>query len=351
MSIVESKFGKTKNNNEVKLFTIKNRNNMEVKIINYGGAIVSIRTADKSGKFDDVVLGYDNLQSYENGDKFFGAIIGRCGNRIENSKFSINGKEYILAANDGKNHLHGGIKGFDKVVWNAEIVNREENVLKLSYLSKDGEEGYPGNLNVNVYYELTDENELVIKYEAVSDKDTVVNLTNHSYFNLSGNLAGDILDEKLMLNSSEFTVNDKYSIPTGEIRDVNNTPMDFRTLRKIGDDINLDDEQIKFGNGYDHNWMLDNDGDITKIAAKLIDENTGRTMEVYTTNKAIQFYSANFLDGSDIGKNNVPYIQRSGVCLETQYVPNSINDSNFESCLLKADEKYQHKTIYKFSIL
>jgi len=159
------------------------------------------------------------------------------------------------------------------------------------------------------------------------------------------------LDEKLMLNSSEFTVNDKYSIPTGEIRDVNNTPMDFRTLRKIGDDINLDDEQIKFGNGYDHNWMLDNDGDITKIAAKLIDENTGRTMEVYTTNKAIQFYSANFLDGSDIGKNNVPYIQRSGVCLETQYVPNSINDSNFESCLLKADEKYQHKTIYKFSIL
>lgn len=351
MSIVESNFGKTSSNIEVKLFTMKNKNNMEVKIINYGGAIVSIKTVDKFGNFDDVVLGYDNLESYEKGDKFFGAIIGRCGNRIENSKFTINDKEYVLAANDGKNHLHGGVKGFDKVVWDAEVLSSDENVLKLSYLSKDGEEGYPGNLNVNVYYELTDDNELMIKYEAVSDQDTVVNLTNHSYFNLSGNLAGDILDEKLMINASKFTVNDMYSIPTGEIRDVNNTPMDFKDYRRIGDDINLDDEQIKFGNGYDHNWMLDTEGNISKLAAKLVDENTGRTMEVYTTNKAVQFYSANFLDGSDIGKNNVPYIQRSGVCLETQFVPNAINDSRFETSLLKANEEYKHVTVYKFSTL
>ncbi|MBE6051399.1 MAG: galactose mutarotase [Clostridium sp.] len=348
MSINESDFGRTKNNYEVKLYTIKNKNNIEVKIINYGGAIVSIKTPDRLGKFDDIVLGYDNLSSYEKGDKFFGAIIGRCANRIENSRFKINDKEYVLNANEGKNHLHGGNIGFDKVIWNVEKIDSEGNSLELSYFSKDGEEGYPGNLKVKVFYILTSEDELIINYSAVSDKDTVVNLTNHSYFNLSGDLSKDILSEKLMVNSFKFTVNDKLSIPTGEIREVQNTPMDFRTLKAIGKDINADYEQIEFGKGYDHNWVLDSKGDLSIKAAKLVDESSGRVLEVYTTNKDMQVYTGNFLDGTDIGKNKIAYKKRNAICLETQYTPNSVNNSKFESALLKANEEYKHTTKFKF---
>lgn len=351
MSIVEQSFGRTKNGLQVKSYTLTNKNKMEVKIITYGGAIVEIKVPDKNGDFSDVVLGYDSIEGYESGKKFHGALIGRCGNRIENSKFTINGKEYVLAANDGVNHLHGGNKGFDKVVWDSEVVDSDNNILKLSYLSEDGEEGYPGNLNVNVFYSLTDDNELKIEYRSVSDKDTVVNLTNHSYFNLRGHSSGTILDQKLIINADNFTVNDKYSIPTGEIRSVENTPMNFKELKTIGQDINDKDEQIEFGQGYDHNWLLNSKGDLSVLSAKLVDEASGRAMEMYTTNAGVQIYTGNFLDGLEIGKNNTPYNKRDGICLETQFVPNSINNSNFETSLLKANEEYKHTTIYKFTTI
>lgn len=348
MSICKQAFGKTNNGIDVDIFTLKNSNGMEAKVTTYGGAVVSLLTPDKSGNFADVVLGYDTVEDYIKGNKFFGALIGRCGNRIENSTFKINNIEYHVTKNEGENHLHGGIKGFDKVVWTAEI---KDNTLQLSYVSKDGEEGYPGNLNVKVTYTLTEDNSLKINYTAISDKDTVVNLTNHSYFNLSGHNSGNILNHKLMINSDSFTVNDEQSIPTGEVRKVDGTPMDFRTLTLVGENINSDDEQIKFGSGYDHNWMLNSNGNINEKAAELVDENSGRVMEVYTTTPGVQFYSSNFLDGSDIGKGGASYEKRNAICLETQYVPNAINMEGFESPLLKAGEEYNHTTIYKFSTL
>ena len=256
-----------------------------------------------------------SIEGYENGKKFHGSLIGRCGNRIENSRFNINGKDYVLAANDGVNHLHGGNKGFDKVVWNSEIIDNEDNILKLSYLSKYGEEGYPGNLNVNVFYSLTDDNELKIEYRAVSDKDIVVNITNHAYFNLRGHSSGDILEQKLFVNSDYFAVNDKYSIPTGEIRSAKNTPM----VKTRGQDIDAKDEQIEFGQDYDHNWLLNAKGDLSVLSAKLIDEVSGRAMEMYTTNVGVQIYTGNFLDGLEIGKDNVAYekkwsMLRNSIC-------------------------------------
>lgn len=351
MSIVENFFGKTRNGDEIKSFTLINKNKMEVKIINYGGSIVEIKVPDREGNFDDIVLGYDTIEGYENGKKFHGALIGRCANRIKDSKFNINNKIYELEANDGLNHLHGGSFGFDKVVWDAEILDNKNNILKLSYLSKDMEAGYPGNLKVNVNYELTEDNSIKIEYRAISDKDTVVNLTNHSYFNLRGHSSGDILEQKLMINADRFTVNDKYSIPTGEIRIVENTPMNFKNLKAIGENMNDLDEQIKFGQGYDHNWILNSNGDLNILSAKLVDELSGRVMEMYTTNIGVQFYSGNFLDGKEIGKDNTAYKRRSGICLETQSVPNAINDVNFESTLLKANDEYSHTTIYKFKII
>ena len=346
MGIIEKFYGTTKNNEEVSMYTIKNNSDMEVDIINYGATIVSIRVPDKNGNIDDVALGYDTLEAYENGDKYLGALIGRCGNRIKNASFKLNGKEYNLAKNNGNNHLHGGNTGFDKVVWKVEIV--EENKLKLSYLSKDGEENYPGNLKVNVYYSLNDQNELKIEYYATTDEDTLVNLTNHSYFNLSGKLSDNILNEELLINADKFTVTDSESIPTGELRDVSNTPMDFRTLKVIGNDIDSDYEQIRFGQGYDHNWMLNSNGDINILAAKVVDEISGRIMEVYTTSEGVQFYSGNFLDGTGSSKNGNGYNKRSGLCLETQFIPDSINHDNFSSCILKVNEEYRHTTIYKF---
>ncbi len=351
MSVHEDIFGKLDNGTQVNIYTLKNSNGVEAKIINYGGAVVSLKVPDKNNNFEDVVLGYDNLESYINGDKFFGALIGRCGNRIEYGKFKINGVEYNLATNNGNNHLHGGIKGYDKVIWNVKTIDEKSDTLELSYLSKDGEENYPGNLNVTVTYTITEDNSLKIDYKAVSDKDTVVNLTNHSYFNLSGHASGDILNHELMINADKFTVNDKYSIPHGETRDVAESPMDFRTLTTIGKNIDADYDQIIFGSGYDHNWILNTNGDVSKLAAKVVDEKSGRVMEVYTTTPGVQFYSSNFLDGSDIGKGGTPYNRRTGICLETQYVPNAINLKNVKSTLLKAGEEYKHTTIYKFSVL
>lgn len=349
MGIAEKFYGLTKNDEEVFMYTIKNNSNMEVDIINYGGIIVSIRVPDKNGKIDDVVLGYDTLEAYENGDKYFGAIIGRCSNRIKNGHFKLNNKEYNLAKNNGNNHLHGGNIGFDKVVWEAKIV--EENKLKLSYLSKAGEENYPGNLKVNVYYSLSDNNELKIEYHATTDEDTLVNLTNHSYFNLGGQATDNILNEKILINADKFTVTDDESIPTGELRDVSNTPMDFRELKLIGENIDSNYEQIKFANGYDHNWMLNSKGDLAILSAKVIDEISGRTMEMYTTSEGVQFYTANFLDGKDKGKNERVYNKRSGLCLEAQFVPDSINHDIFNSCILNKDEEYNHTTIYKFNVI
>lgn len=351
MAIVKNFFGRTKDNVDVYIFTLTNSNGFSAKIMTYGATVVSIIAPDKNSNLDDVVLGYDNITSYENGDKYFGALIGRCANRIEYGKFKINDKEYSLAKNNGNNHLHGGIKGFDKVVWNVETIDCENNLLKLSYFSKNGEEGYPGNLNVTVTYTIAEDNSLIIHYEAISDKDTIVNLTNHSYFNLSGHPDSSVLNHKLIINSNKFTPNDKYSIPTGEIADVAGTPMDFKAFKIIGKEIDSGYEQTKLGLGYDHNWILNSNGNIDKIAAKLIDEESSRALEVYTTNPAIQVYSSNFLDGSDIGKEGIHYNKRSAICLETQCIPNAINSISFDSPILKCSEKYSNTTIYKFSIL
>lgn len=342
MSISKNYYGNLEYNKTVYIYTLKNSNNMTIDILTYGGTLIYCKVPDKSGNLIDVLLGYDNLDSYLTGDKYFGALIGRFGNRIKHGKFNLNNKEYSLPINDGPNHLHGG-HGYDKVIWNDEIKN--DNCLKLSYFSKDGEEGYPGNLNISVEYTLANDNSLEIHYLAVSDSDTIINLTNHSYFNLSGHDSGDILNQKLMINAKNFTVNDKFSIPTGEIRSVKNTPMDFLSLSIIGEKINDDYEQIDFGNGYDHNFVLDTDGDINKIAAHALSEDTGIVMDMYTTQPGVQFYSGNFLDGTDIGKNNIHYIKRSGFCLETQHFPNSINCDNFSSPILKANEKCNYSAI------
>ena len=351
MAIEKKLFGTMLSGEDVYIYTLKNSNGMETEICTYGGTIVSSMVPDKNGEFHDVILGYDNLESYLKGDKYFGALIGRFGNRIQYGKFTLDGKEYNLAQNNGENHLHGGLQGFDKVVWNSRIVDSELNTLELSYFSANGEEGYPGNLDVKVKYVLTEDNAIEINYAATTDKDTIVNLTNHAYFNLSGHSSGDVLNHKLMINADGFTINDKFSIPTGEIKKVDGTPMDFRTLTPIGKNINSNYEQIILGKGYDHNWVLNTNGSDTFKAAQAVDENTGIVMDVYTTTPGIQFYSANFLDGSDIGKDKAIYNMRNGFCLETQYFPNSINCSNFKSPILKAGEEYKHKTIYKFSIL
>jgi aldose 1-epimerase len=351
MAIEKKLFGTMPNGEEVFIYTLKNSKGMTAEISTYGGTIVSIMVPDKTGKFQDVMLGYDTLDGYLKGTKFYGALIGRFGNRIQYGKFTLNGKEYQLAQNDGENHLHGGPKGFDKVVWNAQVVEGETNNLELSYLSPDGEEGYPGNLTVKVNYVLTEDNALEINYSATTDADTILNLTNHAYFNLSGHSSGDVLKQKLMLNADKFTVNDKYSIPTGEIKEVAGTPMDFRTLTPIGTNIASDYEQIVFGNGFDHNWVLNTNGSASTKAAQAIAEDTGIVMDVYTTTPGVQFYSGNFIDGAETGKENTVYQIRNGFCLETQFFPNSINCSNFASPILKTGEEYKHKTIYKFSTL
>ncbi|MGE5614614.1 MAG: aldose epimerase family protein [Bacillota bacterium] len=349
MSIEKSLFGKMQDGTEINLYTLKNKNNMSVGIINYGGIIVYINVPDRNGHIDDVNLGYDNLESYIKKGQYFGAIIGRHANRIENAEFEINGKTYRLAKNDGKNHLHGGNRGFDKVVWQAGIVDYEgAQSLELKYLSPDGEENYPGNLDVKVLYTLTDDNAIRIDYFAVSDKDTVVNLTNHAYFNLSGHGSGDILDHQVMIDADYFTVINDECIPTGEIRDVANTPMDLRTLKTIRDGITSNDGQIACGRGYDHNWVLKVTGNKPEKAAEVYDPKTGRVMEVFTTKPGLQFYSGNFMEHT-IGKGGSVYDYRGALCLETQYFPNGTKHKHFPSPFLKAGEEYRHTTIYKFS--
>lgn len=350
MEISKAEFGKTKDGQNVEAYTLTNNNGMMVRIITYGGTITEIWVPDKNGKFADVALGYDNIEGYENGKAFIGALIGRYANRIGKAKFSIDGVEYKLPANDNGNQLHGGIKGFDKVVWTAEpITNKNSISLKLTYYSKDGEEGYPGNVHATVVYSLNDKNEIEMDYSATTDKTTVVNLTNHAYFNLAGAGSGDILSHKLMIDADKFTPVDATLIPTGELRNVEGTPMDFRKPAAIGSRINDDYDQLKLGKGYDHNWVLNKKGNELKLAAEAYEPESGRVLDVITTQPGIQFYSGNFLNGSEIGKGNIPYKHRYGFCLETQHFPDSPNKPEFPTVILKPGEKYSSKTIYKFS--
>lgn len=343
MDITSEVFGTLADGQTVSLYTLVNANGMKVKITNYGGIVTSLEVPDKNGKFEDIVLGYDKLDGYLEDSPYFGALIGRYGNRIGKGKFTLNGKTYTLATNNGANHLHGGLKGFDKVVWDAEIVKTENSVgLKLSYLSKDGEEGYPGNHSCSVTYTLTDENELKIDYEATTDKPTPVNLTHHGYFNLAGQGNCDILNHVMMINADKYTPVDDGFIPTGELKAVKDTPMDFTTPEKIGARI----EQVK--GGYDHNYVLNNQSGKMALAARVYEETSGRVMDVFTTEPGIQFYSGNFLDGTITGKSGKVYHKYYGFCLETQHYPDSPNKPKFPSVILNPGETYTHHTVYKF---
>jgi len=351
MSIAGRSFGKTKEGREAYIFTLSNSRGMTAEITNYGGIIVSINVPDKNGRFDDVILGYDTLDGFLRQDKYFGAVIGRHANRIENAEFELNGVTYRLAKNDGNNHLHGGNAGFDKKFWNAEITNSSDGheCLKLTYHSMDGEENYPGNLDAEVIYTLTEDNALRIDYRATTDKDTVVNLTNHAYFNLSGHKAGCIAEHMLMINADKFTPINDQCIPTGEIRSVVGTPFDFTKLTSLAPGLDSNDEQIRFGNGYDHNFVLNVSGKSPEKAAELYDPKSGRVMEVYTTKPGMQLYTGNFLDGKDVYKDGAIYNKRDGLCLETQFFPNAMKHRHFPSPILKAGQEYHHTTVYKFS--
>jgi aldose 1-epimerase len=335
---------------QVDLYPLKNSNGLEATITNYGGIVVSLKVPDRNGKLGDVVLGYDRLNDYIGSTPYFGALIGRYGNRIAKGRFTIDGVEYQLARNDDSNALHGGRKGFDKVVWQAEKVDSSEgSALKLTYTSKDGEEDYPGTLRCTVIYTLTNKNELKIEYFAETDKPTFVNLTNHSYFNLKDGGASDILGHELMIRASKFTPVDKGLIPTGQLKPVAGTPFDFNKPTAIGARVENEDEQLKFGKGYDQNWVLDRQGKDLELVASVYEPSSGRFMEVLTTQPGLQFYSGNTLDGTNEGKGGTVYQHRAGFCLETQHFPDSPNHPDFPTTELKPGEKYTQTTVYRFT--
>lgn len=341
-------FGKTKEGESVEIYTLTNRGGAEAKIMTYGGTLVSLKVPDRRGRFDDVVLGFDNLAGYEQSPStYFGALVGRYANRIAKGRFTLNGVEYKLATNNGENHLHGGVRGFDKVVWKARPLKvAGGQALELTYRSKDGEEGYPGNLSVRVVYMLTDRNELKIVYSATTDRDTVVNLTHHSYFNLAG--AGDILSHRLWIDADRFTPTDAGAIPTGELRAVRGTPFDFTRPTAIGARIEGPDEQLRLGHGYDHNFVLNGRAGVLRRAAEVYEPSTGRVMQVRTTEPGLQLYTGNFLDG-EAGKGGKTYGRRDGFCLETQHYPDSPNRPEFPTTMLRKDGRYVTTTVYKFS--
>ena len=341
--IVKTSWGES-DNKKVDLYTLTNKNGEEVKISTYGGTVTSWVVPDKNGKKSSILLGYDSLSGYLAHPPYFGALIGRYGNRIANGKFKLDGKEYKLATNDGKNHLHGGLKGFDKVVWTATTFSDTLPSLALSYVSVDGEEGYPGNLKVTVLYSLTDDNELSIEYNAETDKATPVNLTNHCYFNLTGDHANTILDETMKIDADFYTPVDSTLIPTGEIKSVKGTPFDFTTATKIGARI----DSVK--GGYDHNWVLNRKGKDLQLAAVVVDEATGRKLEVFTTEIGLQFYSGNFLDAKIQASHGLPFLKHTALCLETQHFPDSPNEPKFPTTILKPGEKYHSVTKYKISV-
>ncbi|WP_242919935.1 aldose epimerase family protein [Pontibacter liquoris] len=348
MEIKKEPFGTTQDGQQVSLYTLTNKNGMQVKISDFGGIITSIITPDRDGNMGDVVLGFDSISGYQSpayakSGPYFGAIIGRYGNRIANGKFQLEGTQYSLATNNGPNSLHGGTKGFDKVIWHVEPM-ADQNALKLTYTSKDMEEGYPGNLQTTVVYTLTDDNALKIDYEAKTDKPTVLNLTNHSYFNLSAGKQDDILNEVLQVNADKFTAVDKNLIPTGELQPVKGTPLDFSSPQAIGQRIN----QVE--GGYDHNFVLNGKPGSMQQAATLYDPESGRFMEVSTTQPGIQVYSSNFLDGTLTGKNGEKYTKHYAVALETQHFPDSPNQPDFPSTTLKPGDTYHETTIFKFSV-
>lgn len=351
MSIKKTVFGKTKDGETASLYTLKNNSGMTVVFSDYGATIVNVLVPDAKGNIEDVVLGYDNLEQYTKNAPGFGSFIGRHANRIGDASFTINGKTFELEKNDGNNNLHSGSKSFNKFIYETEFYEEEDSsTIEFSRLSKDMEQGFSGNLDVTVTYTLTAENELVIEYLAVSDEDTVVNFTNHSYFNLSGHASGSVLNHKVWINANQFTPTDDNLIPTGEFADVEGTPMDFRTPKTIGTDIDADYKPLKQGNGYDHNYVLNHETPDVNLVAELIDEISGRKMEVYTDTPGMQFYTANFLD-KEAGKDGATYKARDGVCFETQFYPNACNIPNFPSSIIKAEQEYEYVTIYKFTTI
>jgi len=351
LTMKKQSFGKTSDGRAVDLFTLTNQKGMEVAITNFGGIVVSLKVPDRTGKFDDVVLGYDSLDGYLTNKAFFGALIGRYGNRIAHGKFTLNDQTYTLPKNDGDNTLHGGPEGFNKKLWAArDVSSAKGQALELTYLSADGEAGFPGNLNAKVVYTLNDQNELTITYSATTDKETVVNLTNHSYFNLAGQGTGDILHHELMIKGDHITAVDETLIPTGELRPVKGTPFDFTHATAIGARINQDDPQLKVGKGYDHNWVLNDHGSRSPVlVAEAYEPKSGRVLQVLSTEPGVQFYSGNFLDGTIQGKGNKVYNHRYGFCLETQHFPDSPNHPKFPSTTLKPGQTYSTTTVFKFS--
>ena len=344
-------YGVTPDGDSVDAYIMKNEAGMEIEVITYGGIITSLTAPDKNGVYEDIALGFESLNDYTESNPFFGALVGRYGNRIANAKFSIDGTEYNLAKNNGPNHLHGGPKGFDKVIWKAEPQTGEGFAsLTLTYLSVDGEEGYPGNLENTVVYTLNNDNELKVEYSATTDKPTIVNLTQHSYFNLSADFSQTILDHEIELVADRYLPVDETLIPTGELAPVEGTPFDFRTAKPIGQDIEADDEQIVIGKGFDHCWVLNNQDAGNRKVASVYHPGSGRVMEVYSTEPGIQFYTGNFLDGTRPAKGGGTYAFRSGFCLETQHYPDSPNQPAFPTTVLKPGETYHQTTVHKFSV-
>jgi aldose 1-epimerase len=342
-------FSRELDGKQVQLFFLKNKNGLEMAVTNYGAKVVSLLVPDKNGKFEDIVLGFDNIDGYLNANEpYFGAAIGRYGNRIAGGKFTLNGKQYKLATNNPPNHLHGGKKGFNAHVWDAKQV--DDQTVEFSRLSPDGEEGYPGNLNVKMVYTLTDSNEFKVTYAAETDQPTVINLTHHSFFNLHGAGKQSINDHVLMINADRYTPVDNTLIPTGKIDLVKGTPMDFSQPIEIGKRLEDNFEQLKFGKGYDHNWVLRENRNPDSPVATVWEPKSGRYMEVFTTEPGLQFYGGNFLDGKDKGKGDQPYKFRTAFCLETQHFPDSPNQPTFPTAVLNPGENYQHTCTYKFSV-
>jgi aldose 1-epimerase len=349
MAVTQSTFGAMPDGTKIDLFTLTNAHGVEVRVITYGAVIVSIKAPDRRGHFDDIVTGFDTLDGYLTRSRYFGAVVGRYGNRIANGRFTLDGKTYELATNNGKNHLHGGLRGFDKVVWAGSTVERDGNSgVALTYVSRDGEEGYPGTLNATVTYTLTARNELIVDYAATTDRAAPINLTNHSYFNLAGDGHGDILQHVLTIDADRYTPTDDTQIPTGELAPVEGTPFDFRKPTPIGARIDANDEQLRLGHGYDHSFVVRRSGPGLVHAAGLFEPITGRTLDVWTTEPAVQVYTGNFLDGTVTGKDGRKYPYRAAVCLETTHFPDTPNHPSFPSATLRPGEVFASRTIYAF---
>lgn len=348
MPIEREQVGTAADGARIERYTLTNTNGLSVSILNYGGTLTSLTAPDRAGKLGDILLGFDDPMRFLGDHPFFGSLVGRYGNRIAKGKFELDGASYTLATNDGSNHLHGGPGGFHQAIWQAHEVPGDEPALELRYTSPDGDEGFPGALDVTVVYTLTDDNALRIDYTATTDKATVVNLTNHAYFNLAGN--GNVLGHEVELFASRFIPVDSTLIPTGELRPVEGTAMDLREPTPIGAHIADNEEQINLAGGYDHCWALDNPAGQLGLAARVHDPSSGRVLETFTTQPGIQFYTANFLDGSLIGKGGTPYLKHGAFCLETQHFPDSPNQPTFPSTVLRPGDTYHETTVYKLSV-